>query len=75
VVVDDLDVVAVAVEHERRVVARVVTGALTELAVAAVSGRGRVGVEPAYVVVAGEGDVDVLGRLAGDHEEGAVSLF
>ena len=38
-----------------------VAGALTWLAVAAVSGRGGVGMETAYVVVfAGEGDVDVL---------------
>jgi hypothetical protein len=73
VVVDDFDVVAVGVEHERGVVAVVVAGALTRLTVAAVSGSGRVGVEPAYVVVfARERDVDVAGRLAGDHEEGAV---
>ena len=51
VVVDDFDVVAVGVEHERGVVAVVVAGALTRLTVAAVSGSGRVRVEPAYVVV------------------------
>ena len=51
IVVDDFDVVAVGVEHKRGVVAVVIAGALTRLAVAAVSGRGRVGVEAAYVVV------------------------
>jgi hypothetical protein len=40
--VDDFDVVAVGVEHECGVVALVVARALTRLAVAAVSGRGRV---------------------------------
>ena len=57
VVVDDFDVVAVGVEHVRGVVAVVVAGALARLAVAAVSGRGRVGVEAAdVVVVAREGE-------------------
>jgi hypothetical protein len=58
VVVDDFDVVAVGVEYVRGVVAVVVAGPLTRFAVAAVSGRSRVRVEPAYVVVfAREGDV------------------
>src|SRR4029077_9034097 len=70
VVVDDFDVVAVGVEYVGGVVAVVVAGALTRLAVAAVSGSGRVGVEAAdVVVVAGERDVDVLRRFARDHGE------
>jgi hypothetical protein len=48
VVVDDFDVVAVGVEHVGGVVARVIVGALARRAVAAVAGRGRVGVEPSY---------------------------
>ena len=72
-VVDDFDVVAVGIEHVRGVVAVVVAGALTWLAVAAVSGRGGVGMETACVVVfAREGDVDVLRRFAGEHDEAAV---
>ncbi len=60
VVVDDFDVVAVGIEHERGVVAGVIAGALARLAVASVSGPSRVGVKPAHVVViAREGDVDV----------------
>jgi hypothetical protein len=51
VVVDDFDVVAVGIQHVGGVVAVVVSGALARLAVAAVPGRGRVGVEAAYVVV------------------------
>src|SRR5207302_716748 len=51
VVVDDFDVVAVGVEHIGGVVAGVIARALTGLAVAAISGRGRGGVESAYVVV------------------------
>src|ERR1700684_158065 len=70
VVVDDLDVVPVGIEHERGVVPVVVVGPLAGLAVALIAGRNRVGVTPAHrVVVAGEGDVDVLGRLAGEHPE------
>jgi hypothetical protein len=62
----------IRVEHIRRVVAGVVARALTRLAVALVSGRGRICVEAAHLVVApGEGDVDVLGGLARDHEQGA----
>jgi hypothetical protein len=44
-VVDNFDVVGVGVEHVRGVVARVVAGALTGLAVAPVSGRDRITVE------------------------------
>jgi hypothetical protein len=52
------------------VVADVVASALTRLAVAAVSGRSSVRMEAAYVVVvAREGDVDVLRRLSRDHGE------
>src|SRR5689334_8089398 len=73
VVVDDFDVVAVGVEDIGGVVAGVIAGALTGLAVAAVSGRGCVGVESAYVVVcAGERDVDAFRRTAGEDEERAV---
>jgi hypothetical protein len=73
VVVDDFDVVAVGVEHVGGVIARVIARTLTGLAVALVSGRGRVGVEAAYVVVfTREGEVEVLRRLAGDKEERAV---
>jgi hypothetical protein len=51
----------------------VIARALTGLAVAAISRRGRVGVESAYVVVcARERDVDVLRRTAGEDEERAV---
>jgi hypothetical protein len=70
VVVDDLDVVAVGVECVRGVVAHVVLRALTRLAVAAVAGRDRIGVEPAYfLVIAREGHVYVLSRLSLDHGE------
>jgi hypothetical protein len=73
VVVDDFDVVTVGVKHIRGVVAGVVAGALPRLAVAAVSGCGRVRMEAAYFIVAArEGDVGVLRRLSGDHEETAV---
>src|ERR1700694_492698 len=73
VVVDDFDVVAVRVEYVGGVVAVVVAGTLTRLAVAAVSGSGRIGVEATHVVVvAGERDVNVLCRLAADHGESAV---
>ena len=70
--VDDLDVVAVGIEHERGVVALVVVGPLTGLAIAPMSRGDRVGVKPPdRVVVAGEGDVGVLGRLAGEDAEHA----
>jgi hypothetical protein len=64
VVVDDLDVVAVGVEHERAVVAGVVDRPLARSAVVLVAGLERGGVErPDRRVVAGpERDVDVLGR-------------
>src|SRR5690348_13761358 len=68
VVVDDFDVVAVGVEDICGVVAGVIAGALTGLAVAAVSGRGCVGVESAYVC-ARERDVDAFRRTAGEDEE------
>src|SRR5437899_1781635 len=48
VVVDDFDVVAVGVEHVGGVIAGVIARALTGLAVAAISRRGRLGVEAAY---------------------------
>src|SRR4029077_12596980 len=64
--------VAVGVEHVGGVVAGVIAGALSRLAVAAISSCGRVRVEAAHVVVfAREGNVDVLRRLAGDEEQGA----
>jgi hypothetical protein len=65
-VVDDLDVVAVGVEHERAVVARVVDRALARRAVVAVPGGERRPVErvDGRVVGGGEGEVDVLGRNA-----------
>jgi hypothetical protein len=73
VVVDDFDVVAVGVEHVRGVIASVVLRPLARVAVAAVSGRDRVRVEPTYfVLVAGEGDVDVPGRLPRQNGEGGV---
>ena len=73
VVIHNLDVVAIGVEDVRGVVAIVVAGPLTRLAVASVSGRDRVCVEPAYVVVpAREGDMSVGCRFAGDEEQGAV---
>jgi hypothetical protein len=50
-VVDDLDVVAVGVEHERGVVAVVILGSLAGLTVAPISGGRRVSVEPARRVV------------------------
>src|SRR3954462_14650543 len=65
VVVDDLDVVAVGVEHERGVVAGVVLGPLAGRAVVAVAGAGgglMEGVDGS-VVVRREGHVKVLGRL------------
>src|SRR3954470_3822436 len=63
VVTDDLDVVAVGVEDERAVVAGVVDRPLTRCAVVAVARAGGRGVEPVNRrVVAGERDMDVLGR-------------
>jgi hypothetical protein len=62
VVVDDLDVVAVRVEHEGAVVARVVHGALAGGAVVLVARGERGGVEGPHrgVRVRGEREVDVL---------------
>jgi hypothetical protein len=51
VVVDDLDVVPVRVEHERAVAARVIDGALAWRAVVLVARRERGGVEQAGVAV------------------------
>jgi hypothetical protein len=69
VLVDDLDVVCVGVEHEGAVVPGVLDGALAGRAVVAVSGRKRGAVKGPHdaVVVGGKGEVDVLGHmLAGD---------
>jgi hypothetical protein len=62
VVVDDLDVVPVRVEHERAVVARVVHHSLARRAVVLVARRERGGVERAHsgVLARGERKVDVL---------------
>ena len=62
VVVDDLDVVPVGVQHERAVVARVVDGALARTAVVLVARGERGGVErpDGRVVSCRERDVDVL---------------
>jgi hypothetical protein len=71
-VLDDFDVVAVGVEHERGVVAGVIARALTGLAVAAVSGSSRVGVEPGTSSSSPENATWTLGvGLIGDHEEEA----
>jgi hypothetical protein len=51
VVIHNLDVVAIRVEDVRGVVAIVVAGPLTRLAVASVSGCGRARVEPAHIIV------------------------
>src|SRR3954449_5865534 len=76
VVVDDLDVVAVGVEHERGVVAGVVLGPLAGRAVVAVAGAGGGLVEgvDGVVVVRREGNVKVLGRLVARHERERVAL-
>src|SRR5215218_6414648 len=62
VVVDDLDVVPVRVEHERAVVARVVDRALARRAVVLVARRERDGVKRAHrgVLARREREVDVL---------------
>src|SRR5918994_5458051 len=62
VVVDDLDVVPVRVEHERAVVARVVDRALARRAVVLVARRERGGVERAHrgVLARGKRELDVL---------------
>ena len=64
--VDELDVVAVRVEYERAVVARVVLGALAGGAVVLVARGERGGVEGPHrgVRVRGEREVDVLGKRA-----------
>src|SRR3954449_6599535 len=76
VVIDDLDVVPVRVEHERAVVARVVDRALAGRAGVGVPRRERGGVERAHggVLARGEGEVDVLrGRpLVPDEREAVV---
>src|SRR5919108_6420759 len=63
VVVDDLDVVPVRVEHERAVVARVVNRALAGRALVLVARGERGSVERAHrgVLARGEREVDVLG--------------
>src|SRR5687768_9282094 len=74
VVVHDLDVVPVRVEHEGGVIARVVDGSLAGGAVVAVAGRGGVAMEAVdrLVVRRREREMDVLGRaLAGDDREGS----
>src|SRR3954449_11028620 len=62
VVIDDLDVVPVRVEHERAVVARVIDRALARRAVVLVARRERGGVERAHggVLARGEREVHVL---------------
>src|SRR3954451_7023155 len=67
VVVDDLDVVPVRVEHERAVVARVIGRALARRAVVLVARRERSGVERAHrgVLARGEREVDVLRERPG----------
>src|SRR5437899_5921573 len=76
VVVDDLDVVPVRVEHERAVVARVVDRALAGRAVVLVARRERGGVERAHrgVLAGGEREVDVLRErpLVPDEREAVV---
>ena len=74
--VDGLDVVAVGIEDERAVVARVVGGALTGRAVVRVArvDRGAVEGVDRLVRVHAERDVDVLGRrLAGDVRDRGVA--
>src|SRR3954447_8271218 len=76
VVVDDLDVVPVRVEHERAVVARVIDRALARRAVVLVARRQRGGVERAHrgVLARGERDVDMLRErpLVPDEREAVV---
>src|SRR4051795_2642047 len=76
VVVDDLDVVPVRVEHERAVVARVVDRALARRAVVLVARRERGGVERAHrgVLARGEREVDGLRErpLVPDEREAVV---
>jgi hypothetical protein len=72
VVIDNLDVVVVGIEHERGVVARVVGRALARLAVAAIPGGDGDGVEPAHrLLVATERQVKVRRRLSGPDREAA----
>src|SRR5215207_545895 len=59
VVVDDLDVVPVGVEHERAVVARVIDGALAGRAVVLVACGERGGVERAHRGVLARGEREV----------------
>src|SRR2546430_14390875 len=74
VVVHDLDVVAVGVEHEGAVVAGVVDLPLARAAVVAMARIDRGAVERLDRGVArrGEGDMHVRGRLAADERERAV---
>src|SRR4051795_6989453 len=76
VVVDDLDVVPVRVEHERAVVAGVVDRALARRAVVLVARRQRGGVERAHrgVLARGEREVDVLRKrpLVAEEREAVV---
>src|SRR4051794_34394671 len=76
VVVDDLDVVPVRVEHERAVVARVIDRALARSAVVLVAGSERGGVERAHrgVLARAEREVDMLGErpLVADEREAVV---
>src|SRR3954451_6477031 len=67
VVVDDLDVVPVRIEHERAVVALVVDRALARRAVVLVARRERRGVEGAHrgVLTRGAREVDVLRQRPG----------
>src|SRR4051794_28322498 len=73
IVVDELDVVGVGIEHVRAVVARVVARALPGGAVVAVAGLDRRAVEgvDGGVLAGREGDVEVLGRAAGHEGERA----
>src|ERR671934_2100645 len=76
VVVDELDVVPVWVEHERAVVARVIDRALARRAMVLVARRERSGMERAHrgVLACGESEVDVLREwpLVPDEREAVV---
>src|SRR6266542_3162462 len=73
VVVHDLDVVAVGIEHEGSVVAGVVERALAGRPVVAVAGTRQLAVERVDGLVVGrlERDVDLLRRVAGDERDRA----
>src|SRR5919201_1828681 len=76
VVVDELDVVPVRVEHERAVVARVIDRALARRAMVLVARRERSGMERAHrgILARGEREVDVLREwpLVPDEREAVV---